>query len=70
MASYTLSRAYFVLWRWAIRYDAGEPGPSGLALTRVSARLAARSRMRAMRARRRAAEAAQKAHGNNRSLAA
>jgi hypothetical protein len=70
VASYTLSRAYLVLWRWTIQYAAGEQGPSGLALTRVAARLAARSRMRAARARRRAAEAAQKAHANNRSLAA
>jgi hypothetical protein len=65
-----LSRAYVVLWRWTIRYNAGEPGPSGLALTRLAARQAARSRMRAMRARRRAAEAAQKANTNHRSLAA
>jgi len=70
VASYTLSRAYLVLWRWTIHSDAGGPGPSGFALTRLAARLAARSRMRAVRARRRAAEAAQKAHSNNRSLAA
>jgi hypothetical protein len=48
VASYTVERAYGVLWRWRTAYE-NLPAEAGLSLTRNGARSAARSRIRASR---------------------
>lgn len=70
VAGYSLSRVCFVLWRWTVVGSAGEPGRSGFALTRRAARFAARCRLRTIRARRRAAAAAESFHAAPDKLAA